>query len=55
MSEEEALIEMQKVLESTDNEDTCHRKADRILCIVLMGFGYDKLVKLFDSIEKWYS
>jgi len=37
-----------------ENEPKNHTKADEILMDLLKELGYTELVKLYDSVSKWY-
>lgn len=38
-----------------DDEETAHYLADEILCDLLINLGYAELVKVYDSVPKWYA
>lgn len=38
-----------------DDEETAHYLADEILCDLLISLGYAELVKVYDSVPKWYA
>ena len=38
----------------SDNIHNDHIKADEILCKLLKGLGYEKLIKLYEGIYKYY-
>lgn len=37
------------------DEEIAHREADTLLCEVLRKLGYNELVELYESIDKWYA
>lgn len=43
------------IKEQKDNTESLHYRADLLLCEILKSLGYDKVVELFESFEKWYS
>ena len=46
-----------KLRELANYGDTeiAHSEADKILCDILIEFGCEETVKLWDKIEKWYA
>lgn len=46
---------MLRVSESEDDEEEAHRKADQILCRLLIELGYDRLIDAWEEVRKWYS
>jgi len=51
------LIERMEALASGECGDieANHVKADEILCEALRRLGQDRLVELFEKVEKWYA
>ena len=54
ITDDEAYLEAKEINEEEDTE-TSHVKLDDLLCKVLLSLGYDRLVKEFQSSDKWYS
>lgn len=52
---EKEIIHKLKELQNNDDIEINHHKADQILCDFLLSLGYEKIVKEFAKIEKWYS
>ena len=46
--------QMEALQNNWDIEET-HGKADDILCEVLRKLGYNRLVELYEKIDKWYA
>ena len=46
---------MDEVERSHADEEVAHSVADGILCDLLTELGYERLVKAFDDVWKWYS
>lgn len=40
---------------SDDDTETKHYEADQLMAAVLVQLGYDDGVKIFNSMDKWYS
>jgi hypothetical protein len=38
-----------------DDEEECHTKADDLMCDLLKSLGYDRGVKTFMSMERFYA
>lgn len=56
MSEDEALDRLRAIMERYKGEYDCrHVDADELLCEVLRSLGYNELVDLYESFEKWYT
>ncbi len=32
-----------------------HKKADNVLCSLLVSLGYADIVELYEEVEKWYA
>ncbi len=54
MTKEQALKELHEAAADFDTE-AAHCDADNILCEFLKSEGHDDLVRIYDSIKKWYS
>jgi hypothetical protein len=52
--QKEYIEKMNQFLESDDPE-SAHYNADRLLCELLEKIGYTELVKRYKSVPKWYS
>jgi hypothetical protein len=50
----ELLTERMKSLHSLDPE-TAHKRADKILCRLLVKLGYKDLITQYLKVPKWYS
>jgi hypothetical protein len=60
MKEEELVIqklkEIQERLQKHEFDiEEAHIKADKILCSFLKELGYEKVVKEYEKIPKWYA
>jgi len=52
---EQAASLAQGIVDSVgDDPEGCHVRLDGLLCEVLIGLGYTKLVRIFEKQEKWY-
>lgn len=51
------IEEMKKAKVSGENYEIAeaHRKADHVLCDLLNELGYEELIDLYFSVEKWYA
>lgn len=48
--------EMMELKDMFNNDrETMHREADRLMCAVLVSFGYKEGVEVFESMRKWYA
>ena len=54
MTQEEAIEQMKIFAKDIDTE-TAHRNADKLLCEILIQLGWEKLVKEYDEVGKWYA
>lgn len=54
MTDEEAAAELKRYAKNPDTE-AGHAAADQLLCDLLWAKGYEKTVKEFDAMKKWYS
>ena len=52
--EQIALTELKKIQGDMDIE-YAHIKADDILCDFLNSLGYDKVVDVYNEIDKWFA
>lgn len=52
--EKEAIEQMFRVC-FTDDPEYTHIQADEILCDALSELGFDELVHLYETVDKWYS
>lgn len=50
----EALDEL-KLLQASNDTETAHYDADRVLCKILRKFGYHEIVTEYEKIDKWYA
>ena len=55
MAEYEEFCEQMKALQDEWDIEEAHGKADDILCEVLRKLGYNRIVDLYEKIDKWYS
>lgn len=57
MPDEEPYLEqmMAEVERSHSSEEIAHSMADGILCDLLTELGYERLVKAFGDVWKWYA
>ena len=46
---------MAEVERSRTDEESAHYVADGLLCDLLTELGYERLVKAFNDVRKWYS
>lgn len=55
MNNEQAYEALERIKDRgvTDTEED-HREADQILCSLLMNLGYEDVVRVYESITKWY-
>lgn len=44
-----------RALQNSSDAKDAHGKADDILCEALKVFGCNKLIELYEQIEKWYA
>lgn len=44
-----------KELQNNSDTEVAHRKADDILCDVLLSRGFKELVDEFGKLRKWYA
>lgn len=51
---DKCLEEMNGLIACRDKE-MAHCRADDILCKLLRAHGHDKLVDVFESLDKWYA
>lgn len=54
MTPRKFTIEMKKIAQ-IDDPEIAHGEADDLLCEVLKKLGYEKGVKVFEDIPKWYA
>ena len=40
---------------STGDTEVQHSNADKLLCKLLIELGFDKLVEIYNQVEKWYA
>lgn len=50
---EASLVKVIK--DSAGDPEWAHAAADDILCEVLRRLGYNKLIDLYEDVEKWYA
>jgi len=56
ITKEEAVKLLNELIkEQEDNTESLHYRADILLCKILKSLGYNELVELYESFEKWYS
>lgn len=49
------LVKKLKELQSTNDPEMAHGKADDALCAALMALGYKDIVEEYLKVPKWYS
>ena len=56
ITKEEAVKLLNELIKvHKDNTESLHYQADLLLCKILKSLGYEKLVEMFESFDKWYS
>lgn len=54
--EEKAIEEMERAADLTEiDQEEGHAEADKVLTDLLNTLGFERLVKLYESIPKWYA
>lgn len=53
LTEEEAVARLQELAESQDTE-SAHFEADKVVCQVLLALGYTKIVEAYRAIDRYY-
>jgi hypothetical protein len=54
-AKEKEAVEKLVYLQTNEDKESVHTKADEILCNLLRDTGYGEAVKAFEKIEKWYA
>lgn len=54
MDRETALARLKECAESLDAE-LAHGTADEVLCDLLRSLGYDDVVDVWETVDKWYA
>ena len=55
MTPEEAIKEINKMLEEGYDVEIGHEYADDLLCRVLKYLGQEELVEAYEKLNKWYA
>ena len=49
------IIDELKMLQKSSDTEMAHSDADGLLCDLLCDLGYEKVVKEYIKIDKWYA
>ena len=55
MIDKESYITQLRELQESDDTESAHVQADRILCDILLQLGYTDIIEEYHQIGKWYA
>ena len=55
MTKEQALQQMQRLVDEGADTEGDHMDADRILCEFLKTLGHGDLVDVYDELDRWFA